>query len=207
MNSVIAPGPNPGRRQRNRRGEGTKLREMILDAAQAILEESGVESAITIRAVTRRAGIAPQSFYLQFPSLGSLLFEMYGSAFQALQAALVAAATDTLAPPERLAAASRAYIDFALRNPGRYRALMSSHGTVHEDWDPNELPGAQTFAFLRELVRAVGQRRADDTEELHISTTLLWTQLHGIAVLMIDRPTFPWPPVEALLNSALNKLP
>jgi AcrR family transcriptional regulator len=203
--SAVPESEESPRRQRNKRGEGTKLHQMILDAARAILEESGAESAITIRAVTRRAGIAPQSFYLQFPSLGSLLFEMYGTAFRSLHQALVSAAPDSATPTARLAAVSRAYIDFALENPGRYRALMSSQGALHDDWDPAELPGAETFAFLHEAVGAAGDARSSGADEVHVRTTLLWTQLHGIAILMMDRPTFPWPSIDTLLTADRNR--
>jgi AcrR family transcriptional regulator len=188
-------------RQRNKRGEGTKLRELILDSAQAVLRESGVESAVTIRAVTRRAGIAPQSFYLQFPSLSNLLFALYDTAFQALHAALVSAGKDVGDPNARLTAISAAYINFAVSNPGPYRALMSSSGTLHDDWDQNQLPGAETFALLADAVGSAEPSHYD-AEGLRVRTTLLWAQLHGIAILMIDRPTFPWPPVDALLASA-----
>jgi AcrR family transcriptional regulator len=205
MTAATGKQANTLRRQRNKRGEGAKLRAMILDSAQSLLEESGDEASVTIRAVTRRAGIAPQSFYLQFPSLGSLLFAMYGTAFQALHDALVSAGNDAPDPHERLAVISRAYVDFALSNPGRYRALMSSRGVLHDEWDQNELPGAGTFALLRDAVAAARASEPGDAQALHVAATLAWTQLHGMSVLMIDRPTFPWPPVETLLGVVLNQ--
>ena len=42
----------PTRRTPNRRGEGAKLREDILDAARGLIEERG-EQAVTLRAVAR----------------------------------------------------------------------------------------------------------------------------------------------------------
>ncbi len=193
-------------RIRNRRGEGGKLRDVILDAAQALLEESGDESAVTIRAVTRRAGVVPQSFYLQFPSLSALLFALYIKAFESLQQSLVEARDDSAEPYARLEALSTAYLDFALRNPGPYRALMSSRGRVHEEWDTNDLPGAEAFALLRDCVRAVRTAKPLAPVELHVKTTLLWTQLHGLASLMLDRPTFPWPPLEALVSDLVTDI-
>ncbi len=198
-----APATSRGR-SRNKRGEGAKLGEMILGAAQSLLEESGDESAVTIRAIARRAGIAPQSFYLQFESLDALLFALYRRAFEALHAALRDAGLSQSDPDNRLHAISEAYLQFALQNPGAYRVLMSSRGAVHTDWNPDVLPGAQTFALLREGISAARQRVEDDPAFLHLAATLLWTQLHGIAILMIDRPTFPWPDTRDLIRQALR---
>jgi AcrR family transcriptional regulator len=189
-------------RSRNKRGEGAKLGEMILAAAQSLLEESGDESAVTIRAIARRARIAPQSFYLQFESLDALLFALYRQAFEGLHAALLDAHLSRSDPTGRLQAISEAYVEFALQNPGSYRALMSSRGAVHPGWNPDELPGARTFALLREGIAAL-QEQGDNSTSLHLATTLLWTQLHGIAILMIDRPTFPWPDSRELIRTAL----
>ena len=47
-------------RPRNRRGEGARLRAEIVDAATALIDESGGD-ALTLRAVARRAGISAPS--------------------------------------------------------------------------------------------------------------------------------------------------
>jgi AcrR family transcriptional regulator len=191
-------------RTRNKRGEGAQLRTMILGAAQALLEESGSEAALSIRAVTRRAGIAPQSFYLQFASLDALLFALYARAFEEFHAALVSAGERTTDPTGRLQSIAEAYVRFALENPGPYRSLMSSRGSLHPDWNPDELPGAETFALLRTRILAVHTALQDDPSALHVKTTLMWAQLHGISILMIDRPTFPWPALDDMILCALS---
>jgi len=48
---------SPGTRQPNRRGEGVRLRSEILAAAAKILDATGDESAVTLRAVARAAGL------------------------------------------------------------------------------------------------------------------------------------------------------
>ncbi len=97
------------KRQRNRRGEGAKLRGMIIDAARGLLEDDGSETAVTIRAVTRRAGIAPQSFYLQFESLDALLFALYEQAFDGLHGAFHDALAPLVDPDARLRAVTCTY--------------------------------------------------------------------------------------------------
>lgn len=48
-------------RQRNRRGEGAHLRDEIIAGASAILERTGSEENLTLRAVAREVGIAAPS--------------------------------------------------------------------------------------------------------------------------------------------------
>lgn len=187
-------------RQRNKRGEGGKLREMILEAARSILEETGTESAITIRAVTRRAGIAPQSFYLQFGSLSELLLAQYEAGFVELHAALVSAVEGAQDPSERLSFLARAYIAYAIEHPGAYRSLMGTIGQPHTEWRQDDLPGMKTFALLRDAIPARHGDGSTDATDLHTTATLLWTHLHGTAILLIDRPTFPWPELDELIE-------
>jgi AcrR family transcriptional regulator len=79
-------------RRRNRRGEGGRLRDELIEAARELLQTVSSESDISIRAVTRAAGAAPQSFYLQFASIDELLFHVYALEFDSLRQALVRAA-------------------------------------------------------------------------------------------------------------------
>lgn len=183
------------RRQRNRRGEGSLLRDALIAAASTLLDRAGDESAVTIRAVTREAGVAPQSFYLQFRSLGELLFALYAAGYERLEEALDAALASTpdRRPSARLAALCSGYLQFAVANRGLYRVLMGSTGTVHPDWDPEHLPGQSTYARLRDAIAALRGAPVPEDRRLHVATSLLWAQLHGVASLMSARPTYPWP--------------
>jgi AcrR family transcriptional regulator len=190
-------------RQRNKRGEGGRLRALLVEAAQGILDETGTESAITIRAVTRRAGVAPQSFYLQFASLDDLLLALYEAGFEHLHAALASAVEYRPDPAARLSELAHAYIAYALEHRGEYRSLMGSIGQQHAEWHEEELPGMATLSLLREGLIARHPLSATDFGELTTATTLLWTHLHGTAILLIDRPSFPWPPIDELIEGVV----
>jgi AcrR family transcriptional regulator len=62
------------RRSRARRGEGDRLREQILEAAEHLLIQTGNEEAVTIRAVAEAVGVTPPSVYLHFADKDDLLF-------------------------------------------------------------------------------------------------------------------------------------
>ena len=75
-----ARGPGTGRgrmtpvaRPRSRRGEGERLRDEILAAADELLVETASEDAVSIRAVADAVGVTPPSIYRHFPDKTSLL--------------------------------------------------------------------------------------------------------------------------------------
>jgi AcrR family transcriptional regulator len=113
-------------RERNRWGEGGRLRTEILDAAGQLLGELGAVEGLTLRGVAKRAGIAPASIYAHFSDksvlIGALLefeadrlLDLVGRAGQSVDA------TD---PVGRLRAKLRAFCGYALRNRGFTRVLL-----------------------------------------------------------------------------------
>jgi hypothetical protein len=48
----------PQAQRRNQRGEGGRLREEIITAASQMIGETGDDTALTVRGVARRVGIA-----------------------------------------------------------------------------------------------------------------------------------------------------
>ncbi len=115
-------------RSRNPRGQGDRLREEILRAANRLLSELGSEEAVTIRGVARLAGIAPASMYQHFADKAALVRGVIDYDFRQLFQALEDA--DVLVDPDdtvgRLRAQTHAYCRFALENPGHYRLMLRS---------------------------------------------------------------------------------
>lgn len=175
-------------RQRNRRGQGGRLREEILDAAHQVLVASGHEAAVTIRGVARQAGIAAQSCYLHFASRDDLLWALYDREFERLQALLSDAARAGASPRERLRACARAYCAYAVDEPGAYALLFQTRGVADHDWG-TRLPGQPTAELWTTLVAEC----LDTDQDPATAATDLWAILHGAASLRRDLPAFPWP--------------
>jgi AcrR family transcriptional regulator len=188
-------------RARNRRGEGTRLRSELVEAARRLLTTAEQESDVSIRAVTRAAGAAPQSFYLQFANLDELLYEVYKLEFGLLREVISAAADGAADPVAALRALCRAYCEYAQRYPGRYRAMTGVRGRAHDTWDPAQFPGMPAFAIAAGVVdaalAAAGRRDANP----QAASASLWAWLHGVVVLRADRPAFPWPPLDDMLDT------
>lgn len=186
------------KRTPNRRGEGSRLRAELIDAARGLLTTAERESDVSIRAVTRAAGTAPQSFYLQFASLDDLLYEVYAIEFGVLREALADAAGAAADPAAALLAVCRAYCEYAAEQPGRYRLLTGVRGQEHDRWTAGGLPGWPAFAVLQETVAAALGAAGSDADPL-LTTATLWASLHGIVTLRADRPAFPWPALDDMI--------
>lgn len=193
------------RRARNRRGEGSKLREELVAAARQLLMTAERESDLSIRAVTRAARTAPQSFYLQFASLDELLFAVYAVEFGELREAMARAVSEVPDPAGRLLALCRAYCDYAEAYPGRYRLLMSVPGQQHEAWERQQMPGAPAFQLLLQTV-AAALAAGNVSTDPYLAASNLWAWLHGVVTLRAARPAFRWPPLEDMLVSVVRQL-
>ncbi|MDA8331196.1 MAG: TetR/AcrR family transcriptional regulator [Candidatus Dormibacteraeota bacterium] len=191
-------------RTRNRRGEGGLLRLELIEAARRLLEDSDSEGDVTLRAVTRLAGVAPQSFYLQFGTLEELLYEVYQLEYGELGRAMALAAESQPDARSRLLAACRSYCDFASAHPAPYRAMTAVRGKVgHRAWEGRPLPGAPTFELIRNLTSAALKDRNLGSDP-HLVAATVWASLHGTVTLRSARPAFPWPPLDRMIEAIVD---
>ena len=205
VSQVGAPVAGARRRARNRRGEGARLRDELVTAARQLLMTAERESDLSIRAVTRAAGAAPQSFYLQFASLDELLYVVYALEFGDLREAMAHAMSGVADPSGRLLALCRGYCEYAEAHPGRYRLLTGVPGQLHEAWEGQPMPGAPAFELLLQTVSAALADGRVETDP-YLAASTLWAWLHGIVTLRAARPAFRWPPLEDMLVSVVQQL-
>jgi len=187
-------------RPRNRRGEGARLRDEIVTAAVELLDEAGAESAITLRSVARRVGIAAPSIYRHFPDQPAIMLAVVQQAFAELEAQLrtaLAAAGDD--PRQRLFACCHAYLRFAQDHPERYRTMFGGlwmpalDDTSVTRTDVSTLGDACTRLLTETLNDCVTAGHATSTD-LHADAVALWLGLHGLAHQRAVTVAHQWPP-------------
>ena len=198
---MTAEEPSGQTRGRNRRGEGDRLRADIVAAAERLLSTQPVE-ALSLRAVAREVGVTAPALYLHFADRRELVWAVLVHQYGELTAATSAATGRYPAPRDRLRAWCVAYCRFGLEQPGHYRAMFESWNAERVDLPLVELPGYALFQSLLTAINACGTR-ADDIDELG---TLIWAGLHGLVSLRINKPSFPWPPIEHLVDGHLRHM-
>lgn len=195
-------------RERNRRGEGGKLRDDILAGATALLERTGNEEAVTLRAVAREVGISAPSIYSHFPDGREAIVEaVVDGAFADFNTAIEDAANAAIAtgagPRERVRAGCAAYLRFAAERPNRYKLLFERQHRIGGDVPDVEIAGFDLLVrSIQDCVAAGISASTDPTRD----ATAIWLALHGYATLPARLPMFPWPDADALLDRIVDGL-
>ena len=213
--------PKPSQpRRNNRRGEGQRLREELLAAADAIVTETGDASALSLRSVAARAGVAATSVYLHFADIDALKAALAQRCFAEFAAARDQAAAGAADPAATLIAGCQAYVRYALDHPGQYRLMFSPDlptlstgptaqidGSGSEPAQPEASPSNSAFDGLVNSIQRCqhADLASTDTNPTRLAV-LLWTALHGQASLRMNRPDFPWPPLENMITELVIRL-
>jgi AcrR family transcriptional regulator len=183
-------------RQRNPRGEGARLREPLIAAAVELIDEHGDASKVSVRAITRRAGVSPTALYLHFPDRDAIVDAAVDAGFDAFNQAVLSAAATSDDPREQLRAMGRAYLGFAERQPQLYSVIFSARRT-HEG--TGAVDRSAGFDGLVDRVTAVlGSSRA-----AHDVAVAVWSGLHGYATLRTFGPDKGFPPPAAFVDRLL----
>jgi AcrR family transcriptional regulator len=201
----LNPVESTARRSRARRGEGERLREEIIEAAERLLIETGSEDAVSIRAVAEAVGVTPPSIYLHFADKNELLFQVCEKHFDQFDRFLEAAAGESDDPLESLRLRGRAYVRFGLDHPEHYRILfMGKPGEAPVDFEEIRMSRIASFDHLVQGVQRcidAGLIASDDAVTVSVG---MWVAVHGITSLLISKPGFPWPDVDGLIDHVLT---
>jgi AcrR family transcriptional regulator len=201
---------SPGLRRRNPRGEGSRLRAEIVDAAAAILEQTGNESAVTLRAIARAVGIAAPSIYAHFPDREAILDQVVADGFADFTASLRAAVAGITDPVERLYAMGRAYLSYAAEQPERYRILFQHPEIRRRQTGVEPAARAEGRAALEVLVEAIANcARAgrSASTDYYADAVANWVAMHGLAILLAETPeSFPWPDQDQLFRALVDRI-
>ncbi len=150
-------------------------------AARALLDEEGV-GAISMREVTRRAGVTHQAPYHHFADRDSILAELVAQGFDELAQRLAQARKGGQTPLQCLSASGQAYIAFALDQPGTFRIMFRQDLCDPLRHERASAAGMRAHQPLQQMVVvAYGQA---DAQWAHMH----WAQAHGLAGLLLDGP-------------------
>jgi AcrR family transcriptional regulator len=214
--SAPAPVAEPARRDRKRarRGEGDRLREEILAAAEHLLVEHANPDAVSIRSITDRVGCTAPSLYRHFADKDALLVEVCERAFERFDEYISSRMPADANALDELEACANAYVHFAMDHPGHYRVLFMTPAI--EDFEPvGEASNFHVDYHLNEATTLgrliVSVQQAMDAGFVHGASaisvaSLLWAGVHGLVSLRIAKPHFPWPPLEDHINQLITMM-
>ena len=159
------------------------LRAAVIEAGLKLLEERTADD-LGLREVARAVGVSATALYRHFPDKGALLRALASAGLDRLAAAQRAAAEAAGGGKAGFDATGRAYVRFALDNPGLFRLIFSNA----PDRDllasaPEDVPDA--FRMLLENAERFAPPGLGP-EAGKLLALQAWTQVHGLAMLLLD---------------------
>jgi AcrR family transcriptional regulator len=171
------------------------LRAALIEAGVALAQAGGPE-AVSIREACRRVGVSHAAAYRHFPDHDALLGAVADAAMAALSELMAQLIEDADgADPQSLARAAlqatgRAYVRFAVTEPGLFRTAFArpeSHGDPVTADDPKSPLSSPLDLLARSLdqVLASGAMPADRRPGAEVTA---WSAVHGLSMLLLEGP-------------------
>jgi len=198
-----SPAPRAEPRGRNRRGQGERLREEIVETACRMLDDLADDQALSLRAVAREIGIAATSVYLHFADRDALVLAVletcHAELVTAIDAAEAAAGAD---PVARLRERTLVLGRWAHDHPGLYKVMHES--TLNQR---NAMAFKQDFSdrTIAAVQRCMDAGLAPPGDAALVALDLR-AAVHGTVSMRLNQPDLPWPPLEEQVDRFMTKL-
>jgi AcrR family transcriptional regulator len=182
------------------------LRETLIDEAFNAVRDEG-PAGLGIRSLARRIGVSHNAAYRHFADRDELVAVVTGQVMGQLLKTMydrldeVQESEPILRARRRLASVGRAYVEYAVSEPGLFRFAFSSLSSATADQEsPETDPLGVLGQVLDELVE-VGF--LDPEARLHAELTC-WSTVHGFSFLCTDGPLREATPAER--SAALDRV-
>lgn len=184
-------------RTRAKRGDGGRLRELILDQAERLLLERGSQDNVSIRAIAERCEVTPPAVYLHFVDKETLFREVCTRRFTELDGRLGDARASAEDPLDGLRAVGMAIVNFGLEHREAYRLATGNEG------DGATPPVFDQIVASVQDAAAAGALDGVDTQR---AALVLWAGVNGLASSMISFPSADWGDKQELIGHTMDVL-
>lgn len=191
------------------------LRNTLIEQSVKLVEEVGAEN-FSLREAASLAGVSPNAAYRHFAGKPDLLMAVAEAGIscqeQYIQRAISAVGscpTPAAAAVERLKAAGRAYVAFALDHPELLRVMLGTRGPAWVDDSGTSKPSSYALLgkllddLVKEGVLPAGRRPGAELKA--------WTVVHGFASLVmqgigavVEKGTIRTGALESVLDFAME---
>jgi AcrR family transcriptional regulator len=184
------------------------LRAVLVDTAVDLARSTGPEGVV-LREVARRAGVSHNAAYRHFTDRAALLAEVSDRAMSDLEEAMTARIEAVAGPDpvaravERLRETGRAYVDFAIREPGLFAVAFTAPGGPAE---PDSSTRAGPYGVLNSVLDELVEVGALTSERRQGADVACWSTVHGYAELHVTGPLRDMPAAvrDGVLESVLD---
>ena len=176
------------------------LRAALVEAGAELARTAGPDGVV-LREVARRTGVSHNAAYRHFADRDELLAEISDVASDQLEQAMqrrldgVTETDPALRARARLRETGRAYLEFALTEPGLFAVAFCP--TDVENPSP---AGAAPYVLLGQVLDELVGAGVLSPEDRVGADVVCWSAVHGLSVLLLDGPLrdLPGPDREAV---------
>lgn len=192
-----------GTKERRAR-EKEQLRRQILVAARELFVNEGYEN-VSMRKIANKIEYSPTTIYLYFKDKADLLDSVCQETLLNLLNTLEQLKRDKSDPLETLRKSGRAYVEFGLKYPQDYKLTFVIRPQFQKGLGLEEgSVGETVFNYLREMVSECIQQKKFRQMDVETTGQVLWSAVHGVTLLLIDFPDFPWTEKDTLIDTVIH---
>lgn len=162
------------------------LRTRLTDAAEAQIATDGLAS-LRARDLAKVAGCSVGAIYTVFEDLQAIALAVNMRTFSTMGGEILAKvrSAETAPPAERMIAMAHAYLDYATRNPLRWKALFEVEMSRDSDIPPAYASAlAQLFSLISGPLRELAPEA--DADRIEMLTRGLFSSIHGMVLLGVE---------------------
>ena len=184
--------------------EKEQLRQQILSAARELFVNEGYEN-VSMRKIANKIEYSPTTIYLYFADKADLLDSVCKETLLKLLNTLEHLKSDISDPVETLGKSGRAYIEFGLKYPQDYKLTFVIRPQYQKGLGLDEgSVGEKVFDYLREMVAECVQQGIFHQMDVETTSQVMWSAVHGVTLLLIDFPDFPWTEKDTLIDTVIH---
>ena len=180
------------------------LRRQILSAARKLFVNEGYEN-VSMRKIADRIEYSPTTIYLYFEDKADLLDSVCQETLLSLLNTLEELKKDKSDPVETLKKSGRTYVEFGLKYPQDYKLTFVIRPQFQKGLGLQEGSiGEKVFDYLRAVVSECIQQKMFRQVDVETTGQVMWSAVHGITLLLIDFPDFPWTERDILIDTVID---
>lgn len=180
------------------------LRRQILSAARELFVNEGYEN-VSMRKIADRIEYSPTTIYLYFKDKADLLDSVCQETLLSLLNTLEQLKKDKSDPVETLKKSGRTYVEFGLKYPQDYKLTFVIRPQFQKGLGLQEGSiGEKVFDYLRAVVSECIQQKMFRQVDVETTGQVMWSAVHGITLLLIDFPDFPWTERDTVIDTVID---
>ena len=194
-----------GTKERRAR-EKEQLRRQIISAARELFVNEGYEN-VSMRKIADKIEYSPTVIYLYFKDKADLLDSACQETLLGLLDTVELLKRDKNNPVESLRKSGKAYVDFGLKYPQDYKLTFVIRPQFQKGLGLEEgSVGERVFSYLCAMVSECVRQKAFRQVDVETTGQALWSAVHGVTLLLIDFPDFPWIATDKLIDTVIDTM-